>query len=120
MKKVLGFGTLAVLITALAIACTKGGSNDSPPAPTDNNNNSSPSFDTTAPAGEPSQMDWARLSARLGGIAVDALTQSTSSSSRSLAGTAAAMSIGPRAIQVPVSNLAISASFICCGETSTS
>jgi hypothetical protein len=108
---------LSAAIAAGIVSCKKGSSPSGPSNPGNTGGFSS----TPAVAGQPAELDLAKLAARFGTIGAEVLQQTLSGSTgtASVAGTTAQSVRGGLALTAPTSPSTVGAFFLCCTDTAS-
>lgn len=114
MRRILGLCATALTLASVMLACQGSESNPIVPDPIDETG----PFNPMGPAGEPSELDWATLGGQFGAIGVATIQQSLASSNGTFAGQRRVL--GTVAVDAPVSDVAVSAAFLCCGSSASS
>ena len=115
MKRFLFPILLSAVVVAGVWAC-KG--NKGPAGPSNDTPNTGGFSSTPATAGQPSDLDLARLAGRLGTIGA-AVVQQTLSGSSGTSSLRAPETSGPRALTAPTTPSTVGAFFLCCVDTAS-
>jgi hypothetical protein len=118
MKKLILPIALSLVVAAGLWACKKKG----PSSPSNETPNTGGFSSTPAVAGQPSNMDLARLAGRFGTIGAAVLQQTLSGSSGTssvLANTPQTQVAAPSALAVPAAPSTVGAFFLCCADTAS-